>query len=266
MTICSFSGIYELKEYAGIRRDCERLMLGDIEETRGYCSDRAADIIISRINKYRADDIHFIDNGNYHYMTKLWTDRLDKDFELLVFDHHTDMQPPALIPYLSCGNWILDAIRENERIKKLWLIGPDEEAFDSIPEPLKKRIEFISQKEAESIETIKRFSQTEKLQGKDLYISIDKDLLSEEELTVNWDQGTMRMDILEEWLKLFINKASVLGVDICGEPDITRDSVDFNNSMRINRRLLDIFEAEKMKSSEKNKKEKTVYNSKERLD
>lgn len=39
--------------------------------------------------------IHFIDSGNYHYMTRLWLTRMDQPFCLLVYDNHTDMQPPG---------------------------------------------------------------------------------------------------------------------------------------------------------------------------
>ena len=37
---------------------------------------------------YPAEGIHFIDSGNYHYLTKLWTDKLRVPFSLIVFDHH----------------------------------------------------------------------------------------------------------------------------------------------------------------------------------
>lgn len=33
--------------------------------------------------------IHFLDSGNYHYVTKLWLDQVKEPFDLLVLDHHT---------------------------------------------------------------------------------------------------------------------------------------------------------------------------------
>ena len=54
-----------------------------------------------RINKrtknYPTAGIHFIDSGNYHYMTRLWLTRMDQPFCLLVYDNHTDMQPPGFL-------------------------------------------------------------------------------------------------------------------------------------------------------------------------
>lgn len=39
-------------------------------------------------------------------MSKLLLGLEKEDLFLAVFDHHTDMQPPALLPVLSCGSWI----------------------------------------------------------------------------------------------------------------------------------------------------------------
>ena len=51
--------------------------------------------LINEQKIYPTAGIHFIDSGNYHYMTRLWLTRMDQPFCLLVYDNHTDMQPPA---------------------------------------------------------------------------------------------------------------------------------------------------------------------------
>ena len=58
------------------------------------------------IADYPAEGVHFIDSGNYHYLTKFWTDKLETPFSLIVFDHHPDMQPPLFDNILSCGSWV----------------------------------------------------------------------------------------------------------------------------------------------------------------
>ena len=50
-----------------------------------------------------AEGIHFLDSGNYHYVTKLWLDQVKEPFDLLVLDHHTDLQQPMFGDILSCG-------------------------------------------------------------------------------------------------------------------------------------------------------------------
>ena len=61
-----------------------------------YCSDAAAAEIHRRIDPYGTRGIHFLDSGNYHYVTKIMTDRIDEPFSLILFDHHTDMQSPMI--------------------------------------------------------------------------------------------------------------------------------------------------------------------------
>ena len=36
--------------------------------------------------------IHFLDSRKLPYVSKIWLDKIEEEFELLVFDHHTDMQ------------------------------------------------------------------------------------------------------------------------------------------------------------------------------
>ena len=50
--------------------------------------------------------IHFIDSGDYHYISKIMTDFIKEPFTLVLIDHHTDMQDASLGgDILSCGNW-----------------------------------------------------------------------------------------------------------------------------------------------------------------
>jgi hypothetical protein len=54
-----------------------------------------------------------------------------------------------------------------------------------------------------------------------VYLSIDKDILSETVLPTNWDQGQISMELLEECLQIVTGdlaspKPLLLGADICG--------------------------------------------------
>ncbi len=54
-------------------------------------------ILKERIATFQPEEIHFIDSGNHHYMSKLWTDKITSPFSLVVFDHHPDMQPSFIM-------------------------------------------------------------------------------------------------------------------------------------------------------------------------
>ena len=76
-----------------------------------------------------------MDSGNYHYMSRIGAGRVKEPFNLLVFDNHTDMQLPAF-GGLCPGGWIASALEEVEKLQEVWLIGPDEEAYGQVEEPL----------------------------------------------------------------------------------------------------------------------------------
>lgn len=59
-------------------------------------------------------------------MSKFWTDRIREDFVLILFDHHTDMQPSRFGELLSCGSWVKDVMDENPFVRKVVIIGADE--------------------------------------------------------------------------------------------------------------------------------------------
>ena len=90
-----------------------------------YLDENAENILSSAVKKYGADGIHLLDNGNYHYITRLFLKELRKEFDLLYADNHSDDQPPAFEGLKSCGSWVADT--ENE-LKELtggivWIDG-----------------------------------------------------------------------------------------------------------------------------------------------
>ena len=107
--IMNLSGIYKEenfwkeKENEAEREGIFWVELQDIPGTNCYCDEEAIAQINKRTENLTTAGIHFIDSGNYHYMTRLWLARMEVPFALLVFDNHTDMQPPAFGGLLSCG-------------------------------------------------------------------------------------------------------------------------------------------------------------------
>ena len=88
IVIMNFTGVYENQEFY---QDLGAvwLELGDIQGTNCYCDEEAEATIKERISLMEPSGIHFLDSGNYHYVSKIWLDKIEEEFELLVFDHHT---------------------------------------------------------------------------------------------------------------------------------------------------------------------------------
>ena len=105
IVLMNFSGIYREEEFWK-NRQVSWIELQDVCGTNCYCDEEAIAEINKRTENYPTAGIHFIDSGNYHYMTRLWLTRMDQPFCLLVYDNHTDMQPPAFGGILSW--WRMD--------------------------------------------------------------------------------------------------------------------------------------------------------------
>ncbi len=196
-------------------QNLERMDMGDISGTTMYCSGEAEQKIRERLKDYGPDGIHFLDNGNYHYVTKFFTEKIRIPFALVLFDHHSDMQQPLLCDLTNCGSWAGELLREDPYLKQLILVGPDKESIKNIPEELKKKVICISMQEIEemSAETqIKRIDVS-----LPAYISIDKDVLDHYSARTNWNQGNMSLHTLQALLSEVFSHQTVIGVDICGE-------------------------------------------------
>ena len=201
-----FSGIYEEQQFWK-GKEASWVEARDIPGTNCYCDEDAMNEIRSRIAPYSSGEIHFIDSGNYHYMTRIWLEKISESFDLLVFDNHTDMQPPAFGGLLSCGGWIYDSVMELPLLQKVILIGPDEEAFSRVEPEIQKKVEFLSREKLRGMELMEILDFVKEQTGKNpLYISIDKDVLCPEDADTNWSQGDMRLETMVRCLECAVSR------------------------------------------------------------
>ena len=249
ITVQDFTGVYaeqpfmqELRATAEISKDVRWLDCTKIVGTDCYCDDDAikeinalidsakkhskseCSIIENRGNSTSAPDIHFFDNGNYHYMSKLWTDRVQEPFTLIVFDHHPDMQPPRFGGILSCGGWVKEVLDNNKFIQNAIIIGVKNELVETIREELSQsgessileKVTFIKESELSILSSL-ICSDFVNVLSPNLYISIDKDALSPSYAVTNWDQGSLTLDALKNCITALTTNRKILGIDICGE-------------------------------------------------
>ena len=238
--ILDFTHVYCDEDIKDIDRfryiDCS-----DIQETDMYCSKNAYEKIWGRIEPYGIQGIHYIDSGNYHYISKIITDHIDEPFGLVMYDHHTDMQMPMVPEMMSCGDWAGQALSQNKNLRQLVIVGPPEsdieQTLESYSGSQSGRLLTFSAEDLHSdlLENKLKLIRTDL----PLYISIDKDVLGTEYTETNWSQGDMSIDGLERLLSVFlggqgeeknsdacrddernagdIRHSRILGIDICGE-------------------------------------------------
>lgn len=188
--ILNFSDVYTRGGFTeALRERGEIFRLEDLSGVPGtscYLDPSAREKILSAAAPL-TELFRWIDTGDYHYVSALFSGLVREPFTLLVFDNHPDDQAPAFEGVLSCGSWVLEA-EKNPLCRRVVKEGPDGR-FDPLD-----------------------FSPSEAV-----YISIDLDILGAQYMRTDWSQG--------EWtpaeLKSALNRvastgARVLAVDICG--------------------------------------------------
>ncbi len=257
ITVQDFTGVYaeqafmqELRATAETSKDVRWLNCTKIVGTDCYCDDDAIKEINELIDNAESNSksesdrnivnrdkstndiapqpsIHFFDNGNYHYMSKLWTDRVQEPFTLIVFDHHPDMQPPRFGGILSCGGWVKEVLDNNKFIQSVIIIGVKDELIETVREELSQsgessileKVTFIKESELSTLPFQSSLSSfVSRLSSQhSLYISIDKDALLPTYAATNWDQGSLTLDALKNCITTLASGRKILGIDICGE-------------------------------------------------
>ena len=227
--VFNFTHVYET--YGFMRGEAFRWVdCTALEGTDCYCDTEAERLLKERMASLPLHALHWLDSGDYHYLSKLWTDSINVPFSLVVLDHHPDMQRPMFGELLSCGSWVREALEQNPYLKKVVLVGVDDKVH-SEAQGFEDKVVFIGETEAQRLsarEMVKRMQ----LEGP-LYLSIDKDVMSVNECSTNWDQGSMKWPQLTALLEQLAN-SQILGVDICGEEPKTLTDCVYCQDIDIN--------------------------------
>jgi hypothetical protein len=230
IAILNLTGIYNQESFYLHDKSSRFVDLSDIFGTNCMCDEMAVKEILERLQGAGGDDIsrgiHFIDNGNYHYMSALFLSQVKEPFSLVVLDNHPDMQQP-MFDILSCGGWVLDVIQKNPYVRDVHIIGARQDLVKELPEEVRKMATFYDSAE---------LPQTQY----PLYLSIDKDVMTRDEIVTNWDQGCMGKRELFCLVKDLLARESgsgghgIIGVDICGECAPEQEDCDLDAAIRGN--------------------------------
>jgi arginase family enzyme len=199
----------------------------------------------------------FVGSGDFHQVAATLIDALPKSAQpvtVVMFDNHPDwFKAPA---HYHCGAWVVQALR-NPGVERVILVGQnssdirgDQFRFAPFHELCKGRVEvypaakkgvlvpLIWVSKVAGVESSKRslcgtqlrFSTVEatgaqafgerlakQLAGKNVYFSIDKDVLCESDALTDWDQGLLTLKDLLAIISKVSDQANVVGMDVCGE-------------------------------------------------
>lgn len=219
--VMNFTGAYNMEDFASN----PHFIHLDGTNIRGidcYCSLEGAEKIKQLISPFGPEGIHFIDSGDFHYITKFWTDKIKKPFSLVLFDHHTDMQTSQIENMLSCGNWVKDMIECNSCLQQVLLLGIPKNAERKISKVYQRKVTVY---DVDEIQNLLFSGHSIPVEGP-VYISIDKDVLDPKSAVTNWDQGTLSLTDLQKALYTFLIEKKVIGIDICGEYSMIQDLFD----------------------------------------
>ena len=192
----------------------------DINGTNCYCDDYAKERLRKRLQDVSLERVHFIDSGNYHYLSYFFLERIQEDFALVLLDHHPDYQPPSFGDILSCGGWVKNAFEEFEHLKKVYMVDVDEDLFYQLKD-VPPEICLLKKDELEKISA-----------DLPIYVSLDKDVLSEDEAATDWDQGDMKISELLDIMRV-LQEHRLLGMDVCGE----KKEAPTDSEIEINRKI-----------------------------
>lgn len=197
----------------------------------------------------------FIGSGDFHHVTlALLEQNKNESVTLVLIDNHPDWFREA--PRYHCGNWVASAL-ELPCIEEVIIVGPDSSDLSGYKlytapvrelrtgklsiYPYRRRMSFMPGKRVlgnspyvelcpGTLGTTFRFSVVEevgigeclsrlgrRLDGRKVYLSIDKDCLRPEEAVTDWEQGKLRLVDLEKGLGELLRMTQIVGADIVGE-------------------------------------------------
>lgn len=185
----------------------------------------------------------FVGSGDYHHITCLLLERyrnFGQPIQLVVFDNHPDnMRYPFGI---HCGSWVWHASRLPfvAQVHVLGITSADVEAphaWENHMLPLvtgkvrywcvgrdlgwMRRLGLTRSLSFPSISAmLDAFSGHLAACAGPVYLSIDKDVLSPEDVHTNWDQGVMRFTELQAAVAMLNGR--IVGSDVTGEVSVYR--------------------------------------------
>ncbi len=200
--------------------------------------------LLSRCLTDNGPTITYLGSGDFHHVSLALLRRLTTPFNLLVIDKHPDWM--RAIPMLHCGTWLRHAVRLPQ-VRRVFHVGGDLDfdnawrwlapraelnrgkitVFPAVRQFTRgpwRRIRNVPIREAAAPATGAHVGQLLRpfvpgLARWPLYISLDKDAMTETDALVNWDSGRLRLAEVTAVLAAFLAAArgNLIGMDVVGD-------------------------------------------------
>jgi hypothetical protein len=195
----------------------------------------------------------FIGSGDFHHLSDILINRFDEEICVIDFDFHPDWT--ILVPWLSCGSWVTNALRRKNIVKVIMAGVSSSEAsgfsiysgnfaslkddrvelypyshrpsrvyFRKIPDNVSIEVtrgvfsSLVNWNELKSKNLVEFFLHIiRRLPVKKVYISIDKDCLKKKYALTNWQEGRLGLEELLVMIKIIRENCDIAGADICGD-------------------------------------------------
>jgi arginase family enzyme len=196
----------------------------------------------------RGPAVVMIGSGDYHHLTAALLERVAVPVTVVHFDNHPDWA--WTFPRRHCGSWVNEALdlpmvvrvvtlgccsedlawpdRRGANLRALrsgklamlpWRVAETSLGRRAGPVPghdvRDGMIHWRTLDGASAQEILARL--LPEIPTEAIWISLDKDVLAEDEAATNWDQGAMTLDAVEAVLAGLAARCRVEGVDICGD-------------------------------------------------
>ena len=182
----------------------------------------------------------FLGSGDFHHVTLPLIERLREKVEVVVFDNHPDnMRYPFGI---HCGSWVSHVSRLPcvTRVHVAGITSPDVEGFhvaENRLAPLRegkvvywcvgrdlrwlRRCGVRASRSFQSAGAmLAAFSEAIAASDDRLYLSVDKDVLAQDVVRTNWDQGVLQLVELTSTIRAMA--ARVVASDVTGDVSVYR--------------------------------------------
>ncbi len=192
--------------------------------------------------------VTLVGSGDFHHLTPLLLERAREPVTVIHFDNHPDWV--RLAPRWHCGSWVNQALRAKQ-VARIVTIGPCSDdlvwpglkggnlpalasgrlrlfPWSHAPSRVLRRIRdgasyrcasrhLVWNNLAEMTPELAARTILSQIATDAIWLTIDKDVLPEDEAVSNWDQGQMPLRALLGLIEAIGRRHSIAGADICGE-------------------------------------------------
>lgn len=172
--------------------------------------------------------LSFLGSGDFHHLSGILLEKFKEPYYVILLDKHYDVGSEGTRKYnrYHCGGWFSNVLEREE------CVGGMAIGAASLSQTVSRYLHRISKLEKE--QNLSTFPLTKKVnqppfeeiiktipKNTNIYISIDKDVLSDKVVHTDWGSGWLEE---EPFLKLLTKIKNtfgdnIIGVDVCGDPN-----------------------------------------------